>query len=733
MDRDALAQRLMGTFLGELDEHVRALNRGLLALEKDPTGEDGTELFKTLFRTVHSLKGAARSVSVSLIEGACHRLEEVLGAARDGRLLLGPDVFQLLFAAADALGDAGGRLREGRDLAGAALVALLPRLDALTTRAAARPPSPALPLPAPAAGSAPLGSPGGDGSVRVTAEKLDALLARSGELLVARRRVEGRGADLARLREFVARWQAEWRGAAKPLARLLHQNGAGSAHALGRTHDNLHRLEKALEQLEAGLAKDARMLGQAAVPLEDEVRRVRMLPFAEACQGLERSVRDLARAGGKEVDLVVEGGAVELDRSVLDGLKAPLLHLVRNAVDHGLETAAERRAAGKPSRARVRVAAALRGARIEVVVDDDGRGLDPGAIREQARKKQLPEPRDDSDLARLVFLTGFSTSRVVTEVSGRGMGLDVVRDRVESLHGTIDLAFEAGRGVRFVLTVPLTLTTIRALLVTAAGQTFALAGTNVLTLLRVGRGDLPSVEGREVVSLGGTSVPVASLAETLGLPPRDLLRAEGKAPVVIVAAGEKRMGFVVDDLLAEQEVVVKSLGPRLKRVRNVAGATILPTGRVALLLSAADLIRSARGRPPAGRLPAALDEAAPAAKRRLLVVDDSVTTRSLVKSILEAAGYDVAVAADGAEAWQLLQERGAALLVADVDMPRMDGFALTEAVRGSKRFGDLPVILVTALESEADKARGIAVGADAYLPKSAFDQTQLLETIAQLL
>jgi two-component system chemotaxis sensor kinase CheA len=594
--------------------------------------------------------------------------------------------------------------------------------------------------------------------VRIAAEKLDMFLARSGELLVTSRRVGTRVDDLTPLRELVSYWRGEWRTVEKALGRRGRLEGiaAGTAHpepgardnglrpaepgllprrvlqVLERTSGHLLRLDKDLEHLAAAMAGDGHLLDQTAGALDDAVRHVRMLPFAEACQGLERMARDLAQAGGTDVDLVIEGGAVELDRSVLEGLKDPLRHLVRNAVDHGAEPAAERRAAGKPPRARVTVAAVLRGAHVEVVVADDGRGLDLAALRQQVRKKRLPEPADDRELARVIFLPGFSTSRLITDVSGRGVGCDVVKSQVEALHGTVEVAFTAGRGTRFTLAVPLTLTTLRALLVAAGGQTFALAGTNVHKLVRVAPGDFRSVEGRDMLALGGTPLPVAGLADTLGLAARERAQADPKVPVLVVAAGEWRMAFVVDEFLSEQEILIKSLGARVRRVRHVSGATILPSGRIALVLNAANLIRTALARAP-GRAVVTAQAQAAEAKKRLLVVDDSVTTRTLEKTILDAAGYEVEVAADGAAAWQFLQERTVDLVVSDVDMPRMDGFALTEAIRGSQRFPDLPVVLVTARESEPDKARGIEVGADAYLLKSAFDQTNLLETIAQLL
>ncbi len=783
MDKDKLIKRLMTTFLEELEEHVRALNRDLLALEKETDGRKRAELLQTLFRTAHSLKGAARSVNVNLIESVCHQLEEILTAVRDGAIPLSSDLFSLLLSTADAIEETSMRLREQQDLGGSLLSAVLPRLEAAASGVFSQPrsPAPALPAPMPrppeeppksercdtpaetpttsavAKVSEPVTEPSssGGGTVRVAAEKLDAFLARNGELLVARRRVQLRAEDLRILREFVGHWTAEWRIVEKTLGKWLEREAQGSdgastsaelpdhqpmprlprrvAATLSQAGDRLRQLEKDLDRLGATMAGDHRQLKQAADSLDDELRRVRMLPFADACQGLDRMVRDLAQAGGKEVALVIEGGAVELDRSVLEGLKDPLRHLVRNAIDHGTEPPEARLKAGKPAEGQLTVTAVFRGAQVEVSVADDGRGIDLEALRQQLQRKGLPEPADERELARSIFLPGLSTSRLITDISGRGVGLDVVKSSVEALHGTVDLAFTPGKGTRFTLGVPLTLTTLRALLLEAGGQPFALAGTNVQKLVRIGPDDLVSVAGQLMLSLGGTPLPVASLAQTLGLRPRESANPAGKKPAVIVAAGEKRMAFIVDEFLTEQEIVIKNLGARIRRVRQISGATILPSGRIALVLNAANLIRGALGRTTASLLAPTSDSSTAKPKKRILVADDSVTTRTLEKSILEAAGYDVIAAADGAAAWQLLLERGADILVSDVDMPRMDGFELTEAVRGSKRFAALPIVLVTARETEKDKTRGGEIGANAYLVKSDFDQKNLLETIAQLL
>jgi two-component system chemotaxis sensor kinase CheA len=340
---------------------------------------------------------------------------------------------------------------------------------------------------------------------------------------------------------------------------------------------------------------------------------------------------------------------------------------------------------------------------------------------------------DDAQIAQCIFLPGFSTSSALTTVSGRGVGLDAVRASVEQMRGIVDVGSVAGEGTHFTLTLPLTLTTIRALLVRAGGEAFAIDSASVIELRRVALDTIRSVGGRDMLSVHGRLVPIAPLAALLSLeilPPSALT---SKVPVVVLGGTGQDAALIVDELLDEQEVVVRTLGSRLKHVRHIAGATILGNGRVALILNNRDLLETALGRGISGSLTVAPAGTAVPTRKRLLLVDDSLTTRTLERSILESAGYEVVAVADGVEAWAILQESGADLVLSDVDMPRMDGFALTETIRSSKRFRTLPVVLVTARESDEEKARGLAAGADAYLMKSGFDQQVLLEAVGQLL
>ncbi|MGI5860640.1 MAG: hybrid sensor histidine kinase/response regulator [Myxococcales bacterium] len=733
MDRDELLERLSQAFVAELDEHVRVLNESLLALEKQADEAGRAALIERLFREAHSIKGSARAASVELVERASSRIEEILSALRDGRRPLDTELIDLLFQATDAIEEAGARLKARQGLEGTALEGLVARLEQVAAGA-----SRGAPAPLPALAAAP--APGALETVRTPTERLDRLLALGGELLAARRVGEELEEQIAGLQLELRRFVRESASVEKLLAPLLQDGQAPrrgprrgacdeALDSLRRQHASLRRLEARVAALLAEAGAGRRRVAHAIEPMVDEVRALRMVPFFEACRSLERAVRDLAHQEGKQAELEILGADVELDRSIIETLRNPLLHLVRNAVAHGIEPSAEREAAGKSPAGRVEVTATLRGSQVEVAVGDDGRGLDIERIRQRARKRGLPAPADEAGAARLIFRPGFSTLALVTDLAGRGVGLDVVRRAAESLQGSVEVESRRGQGARFVMRMPLTLVSIRALLVEAGGQVFAFPSNHLQRVLAARPGDLRLVEGRQTLPVEGAPIPVASLAGLLGL--REPARRGETVSLVIAGTADRPVAFGIDRTLAEREILVKGLGPRIKRLRHFSGATTLPSGELALILQVPDLLASVAGAPAAVAAPYRGE--APAKKRRIVLADDSVTTRTLERGILEGAGYEVRVAADGVQAWRLLQAEGADLLVVDVDMPAMSGLELTEKVRASEQFRELPVILVTALETEDDRLRGLRAGASAYLTKSTFDQRNLLETIEQLL
>lgn len=788
VDRALLFEQLMVTFIDELEEHVRTVNDDLLILEKNPSAEDHSEALKRLFRSAHTIKGASRAVEQRPLEQLCHELEEVLTAIRDKKITPTADTFSVLFSVVDAIESAGMQLRERSILDTDALDVLMDKLRqaAAGTYVASQPGNKIKPIdqvetakptevadaqpelepgpetqPQPAKQPVPtVAEPPGEevprsvvkrsslaGSVRVGEEKLDSLLAQSGELLVARQRVEGRPADLDALTDLVASWKAEWQSVERTLRLLVEQGDdpllkrssrltERAVSVIASNGQNLRLLAKQLDHFKRDLVDDARQLGHASRSLQEDVHRIRMFPFAEACAGLQRAVRDLASSTGKQVELIIEGGDIEMDRAVLESLGDPLLHLVRNAVDHGIESPEDRQAANKKPIGTISVAASLHGAHVDIVVRDDGGGLNLSRIRKKVREMDIPEPADDQQLMRTLFLPGFSTAPIVTDVSGRGIGMDVVKTQVEDLHGTIDISSQPGRGTEFRLSVPLTMTTLAALFVRVGKQTLAVPSSSVRTLTRFPSERLRSAQGRDVLPMGAAPIPVNSLANVIGIQDASSQKRGQQMLGIVLQTGDDQVVFLVDEVLHESEVVIKKLGPRVHRLRFVSGGVLLRSGAVALLLNAPALIKAAKG---GGRTSksvqatTAVKKIATAPRRRLMVVDDSMTTRALLKSILQSAGHEVVAAVDGQDAWQRLQHEDVELVVTDVDMPKMNGIELAKTIRSSGRFRDLPVVLVTSRDSDEDKARGVEAGADAYLVKSAFDQTNILETIDQLL
>lgn len=745
VDDSELAARLLATFVGELEDQVRLLNADLLALESDP-GDAGH--LKSLFRVAHTVKGAARAVGVTSVEQVCHEMESLMVQVRDGKRALGAAEFALFFSVADALTDAGLRLKARRDLAGSGLSGIR---DALRRLVQSRPPeaAPAAPAPvpptapptapspaAPAADAPPAptsNAPRGDDHVRVAAQALDAVLASTGQLLVAGNRVTTRQADLAALHDAAASSAAEWQRTGRRVRRTLERAGAppAVAKALRAVEEEWRRIVQETGRLTANASADARALAQVTDEMAESVRHLRLRPFADACEALPRAIRDVAAAAGKEARLDLLGGDVQADRAVLDGLRDAILHLVRNAVDHGIESPAVRERAGKPRAGTVTVAAAIRGPRIVVTVADDGQGLDVPAIRAELERAGAAVPADERDLAQALFAPGLSTRAETTAISGRGVGLDLVRTAVARIRGTVDVAWVPGAGTTFRIECPPTLATIRALLVSVGPQIVAIPTADVARLVRVAPDQIRHAEGRHLITTADGPVPLVSLARLL--PPLVEHPAEGALSVVILAAGDRRLAVSVDVLLTEQEVVLREMGLNRHPPAGLSGAALLGTGRVALVLDAAAIVATGLGPGAAAGVAIAAPRAAGPAKRRILVVDDSITTRTLERSMLEAAGYQVTTAVDGTAAWKLLQEAGADLVVSDVEMPGMDGFALCETIRASARFRTLPVILVTALETPEHRARGLEVGADAYIGKAGFDQRALLDTVHQLL
>jgi two-component system, chemotaxis family, sensor kinase CheA len=743
-DNEALLKELLDTFRLEAQDHLGALSTLLVSLENEAAAVERRRLVESIFRRMHTLKGAAHAVNLVDVAKVCQELEDLLAGLKRGELELGAELFDRLHHDIDALALRLGDGAEGTSVIDSATAlppdSAAPLSEISVHLAVAAVPEVPVPSPAPAPEPPPASAVKAHAgeTVRVSTRLLEALLlqgeelvsakltasALAEELAAARAELEGRGylsggQDLAR----EALRQAQPGSPTTQLASLLQQNCRDQLATGGR-----------LRSLESKAQQHVRTLAGMVDPLLDDLKKLHLLPFSSLTDPLPKLVRDLGRELGKEAELTCSGCQLEVDRRILAGLKEPLLHLVRNVMDHGIETPAERRAQGKPLRGRISIEARLQDANLaEVLVRDDGRGIDLAKVKGAALRSELAtmealEAMPDAEALQLVFESGISTTPLITTLSGRGVGLAIVRESVEKLGGQVRVSSTPGAGTLFRLTLPLSYAMMRALLVESCGRTAFLPAANVELATRVPRGEIRTVENRETVVLGGEVVSVARLAQLLDL---NEARTDDNElqPLVLAAAGEKKVAFAVDQVLEVVEILVKPLGPQLQRVKNVSGATVLGNGRVVPVLNIGDLFRSAT----VGASPLAAAAPAPKQKRlTVLVAEDSITSRTLLKNILDASGFLVQTAIDGADALSQLKTGEFDVVVSDVEMPRMDGFQLTEAIRAEQRLAELPVILVTGLESRADRERGIDVGANAYVVKSSFDQGALIEVIHKL-
>jgi two-component system chemotaxis sensor kinase CheA len=697
MDKKQLHLKLLAAFRQEAAEHVQALSAGLLELERDPPAERRAQCVEQMFREAHSLKGAARAVDLADIESVCQVIESLFAAAKGGERAISATHIDSLHEAVDLLARAIPRPGEdaaSRDWPGVQRV--VTRLQSVGDESdeARYVEAPAAALHAPAAlPVAELLAPAD--TVRIATDKLDAMVYRAEEVRAAKLAAADHAAELRAL-----------------------SREAGPMRAL-------------LAALAARADRQQRALGAAADGLLDDVKTMLVLPASAVLELLPKMARDLSREQGKLAQLHVTGADIEIDRRILQDLREPLMHLVRNAVDHGIEAPEARQRAGKPAGGTITIALAQQGGnRIEIEVADDGAGIDTERVRDAA---QAGDAFADDDALQLVFQSGVSTAREVTQLSGRGLGLAIVRDKVERLGGVVSVVTQPGRGTAFRMALPLSLATYRSVHVRAANQAFFLPTTHVEQALRLADEDIHSVENRDTIAWQGTVVPLVDLADVLELaPPATAGEAAATTQAVLLHAGGQRIAFRVDAILGEQEVMAKPLGPLLARVRHIAGATVLGNGELVALLHVPDLMRSAARGAFAAAPAAALDAPAPQ-RKSVLVAEDSITSRMLLQNILEAAGYRVQTAVDGVDAFTRLKTESFDAVVSDVEMPRMNGFDLTARVRADKDLAATPVVLVTALESTLDRERGVDAGADAYIVKSSFDQSNLLEVLERLL
>ena len=735
---------LLELFSLEAEAQVQVLSAGLLALERDPTQ---VEHLESCMRAAHSLKGAARIVGVDAGVSVAHVMEDCLVSAQEGRLRLSAEHIDALLQGTDLLTRIAtpGNSVGASDVEG--YVALMGRLldpSGAPAAVSARPIEP-MPVqlpelePAPAPMEpAPKGkrvSEGGERVLRVTAERLNSLLDLSSKSLVETQRLRPWLATMQRLK----RQQGNGLRALEELNVHLkdHALSLQAQEALGDARRLLAETQQLLAQKVAELDEFAWQASQRAQVLYDTALACRMRPFADVLSGQARMVRDLGRSLGKQVRLEIEGEKTQVDRDVLEKLEAPLTHLLRNAVDHGIESPDQRLLAGKPAEGLIRLRASHQAGLLVLQLSDDGAGVDLERVRRSVVERGLsPEHTaaslSEEELLAFLFLPGFSLRDRVTEVSGRGVGLDAVQHMVRQLRGAVVLEQTAGEGSRFHLEVPLTLSVVRSLVVEVGAEAYAFPLAHIERMCDLAPEDIVQVEGRQHFWHEGRHVGLVAASQLLNRP---ATRNSGQTlKVVVIRERETIYGVAVERIIGERTLVVLPLDERLGKVQDISAGALLDDGSVALIVDVEDLLRSVDKLLDTGRLERiARQDQAQAPRKRILVVDDSLTVRELQRKLLLGRGYDVAVAVDGMDGWNALRSEDFDLLITDIDMPRMDGIELVTLLRRDNRLQSLPVMVVSYKDREEDRRRGLDAGADYYLAKASFHDDALLDAVVELI
>jgi two-component system sensor histidine kinase and response regulator WspE len=749
LGQDLSSFSMLDLFRMEVQVQVRFLTDGLLRSERTPNAAT----LEAMMRAAHSTKGAAAIVGMAPMVRLAHAMEDVFVAAQERRLALTPAGIDVLLGAVDLMRQLGdvpeadladaGPHRAQLDQAIAALAGLqdAPAFDAPAFDAApgvapdaAPAPAPSAPVPAAAPAPTPATAPAAAPAASVPGNELLTLTGQS-RLLAG---------QLRPWIDSLQRYKRQQRSVFAVLEQLQEAIAENGDPRLLELAQQVNERARALPGKLQGAIDEAehyeRQSSSVAARMADEVLALHMCRFGDGLHGLPRMVRDLARSLGKDVQLVVDGEATLVDRAVLVRLEAPLGQLLRNAVDHGMETPAERAASGKPATGTIRIEARHRGGMLAIEVSDDGRGVDPEAIRRAAVARRLAAPGfahalSHAELMEFLFLPGFSLKEDANEISGRGVGLDVVHEAVQAQNGTVRVESTAGVGFRTAITLPVTQSIVRALVVDVLGEAYALPIARAERVLRVPVSAVQTLSGRQHIEVDGSHLGLVSAGRLLEL---------GEAPpgaelaVVVIGGPRERYGLVVDQVRSEQSLTVQPLEPVFGKLRDVASCALLDDGAPVLildvpdmLLSIARLLEAGESLQPSAAAPGAASKQA--AARRILVVDDSLTVREMQRKLLSARGYRVEVALDGVDGWNSVRAGAYDLVITDIDMPRMDGIGLLGLIRQDPRLQRLPVMIVSYKDRPEDRARGLEAGADWYLAKGAFHDASLLDAVRDLI
>lgn len=730
-------KKLRSTFKIEAYEHIKTISLLLLELENKPTEEENKTAIETIYREFHSLKGAARAVNIKEIETICHTLEGIFSSIKKGKVILNLQMFDIFNSALDTVEDIlampednikdiskiieelskvesgnfvnkGSKEFKNKDVSN--------DIDMRSISQEIKIKDVEISEPTKVIDKVEDKKIQNDDVIRVSKNKLDTLLIQGEEMLYAKLSAAQRAREIKEINTLFQLWKKE------------------------KNDSYIEALENNIEALMKLAENDAKTIEGMIDTFIEDVKDIMLLPFSSIIEIFPKMVRDLCRQTNKEIEFIKSGTEIEVDRRILEEIKDPLIHIIRNCIDHGIEKLEEREKLRKPSKGTICLnITQISSDRVKVEISDDGAGINIDKVKEKAVKNKFLTEKElknieDEKAEMLIFKSGVSTSDIITDISGRGLGLAIVYEKIQKLEGTVTVKTHKQKGTTFTILLPITISSNRGIIVKSAKTPFVIPTGKVEKIMRIVKEEIEVIENTATILVDNCIIPIFKLEDILGLKSRSVEEISNDSiSILIINHMERKVAFSVDEIVMEQEVLVKRFNKQLKRVRNISGATVLGSGEVVPILDVKDLVKSSLkygNRSSSFTDASSKDEAL---KKSILVVEDSITSRTLLKNILENNGYLVKTAVDGSQGWRLLKSEQFDLVVTDVEMPVMDGFQLTKKIREDSEISEMPVILVTSLESREDKERGIDVGASAYIVKNDFQQGNLLEIIKRLI
>jgi len=773
-NQEEFLKELLNDFKIEATEQIQAIVNGLVALEKDVKRPDSQKIVETVFREIHSMKGAARAVNLLLFEQLCMGMEEVFHEIKKGNLQVNPNMFDVFYQVTDSIetmireidaphksisenliSQLSGRLRSLITAeAGASEQKLRSTSDSPskeirtstesdrneedddTTPANSEPEESARAVPYIGSEPEAIEQSNENETIRVATTKLNEILRQAEEMIVLKSELFFQTQQLEQIAtqfmRFKRRLEAQITGSEQKDEKYLSEIFR-EKELLKKHESDLFQLNRNLEQLE-------RNVSRSIENLHIGIRKTMLQPFSNLFMIVPRLVRDLSKEYGKEINLELHGEEIEIDRRILEQMKDPLIHLIRNCIDHGIETKNDRLKQNKAAAGKliIRVSSDV-GQKIKMVISDDGSGIPRKNLIDAALKAGVLKPEhikslSEKDLYPLIFASGVSTSPYITDVSGRGLGMAIVAEKVTNLGGSIVVDSTEGQGTTFTITLPQSIATFKGILVRASDQLFLIPTSTVLKALKININDIKTVESKNTVRLNNETIGLVRLDGALNIRKHNTAQKTAALQGLVLQHAQKKLAFIVDEVLGKHEGIVKQLGKQLKHVHNIAGACIMGDGRIVPVLNVAELVSSVAGKSLSEdfSMKAKVDKPDQVRQKRVLVVEDSITVRNMLRNYLESAGFAVKTAVDGQDGYEKLQAEEVDIVVLDVEMPRMNGFELTMKIRENVSLGQMPVILVTALDSQEDRRRGMEAGANAYIVKSSFEKSNLIDTINRL-